>query len=264
MQRLEDIKHVNSQGDDFWVAREIYAILGYADWDGFLPVISRAESSLTNNGIDPSHHIRHTTKLVGVGSGAQRRVAEAFLSRGACYLIAMNGDVSKPEIAGAQSYFAAQTRSAELAQNEIADRKRLNKRDKVTAAFKRIGDVAKNAGVQRYPLFHNARYRGLYNQNKKAVDQAKGVRDGEDLFERAGTLELSAHEFQMELAAAKIVNEGISSEARAIEANLEVAKGVRATMLHQGVELISIPLEAEPIRSLKKRLSPTKQLGTEK
>jgi hypothetical protein len=68
----------------------------------------------------------------------------------------------------------------------------------------------------------------------------------------------------MELAAAKIINEGISSEDQAIKANFGVAKGVRATMLNQGVELNSIPLEEEPIRILKSRLSPTRKLGREK
>jgi DNA-damage-inducible protein D len=123
MQRLEDLKRTNSQGDDYWVGREIYPILGYASWDSFSDVIERASASIRSAGGDPSHHIRHTTKMVGVGSGAKRRVGESFLSRGAAYLIAMNGDPRKPEIAAAQHYFAIQTRNAELAQEEAAERK---------------------------------------------------------------------------------------------------------------------------------------------
>lgn len=260
MDRLERAKHVNSQGDDFWIAREIATVLGYGEWDGFRPVIERAEASIRAGGGDPSQHIRNTTKMVGLGSGAKRRVAEAFLSRGACYLIAMNGDPTKPEIAGAQRYFASQTRVAELAQRESADQKRLAKRDKVSAAFKRVGDAAKGAGVQRYPLFHNARYQGMYGRNKREVDRIKGLNEGEELFNRAGTLELSAHEFQMELAATKIVNEGINGEHNAIAANLAVAKEVRSAMERQGVRLEEVPLEPEPIDAVRKRLSPTKRL----
>src|ERR1044072_213437 len=125
MLRLEEVKRVNSQGDDFWIGREIYPILGYSGWDSFLPVIERVISSILAAGGEPSHHIRHTTKMMGVGKGAQRRVGEYFLSRGACYLIAMNGDTTKPEVAGAQHYFAVQARNAELAQRESADQKRL-------------------------------------------------------------------------------------------------------------------------------------------
>lgn len=255
MQRLEELKRVNSQGDDFWIAREIHRALGYPTWDKFVPVITRAEASIAANGGDPSHHIAHTSKLVGLGDGAKRRVKEFFLSRGACYLIAMNGDPGKPEIAGAQHYFAIQTRVAELSGREHSDRKRLAIRDKLTVAFKRVGKVAKDAGVQSYGLFHNARYQGLYNSNRGEVHIAKGIPIGEDLFERAGPLELSTHEFQMNLAAEKISGERINGEQNVIDANLAVARDVRDTVAAQGINLSTLPLEAEPIASIKKRLS---------
>lgn len=257
MHRLEEVKKLNSQGDDYWIGREIYPILGYAEWDSFLPVIQRTDESMRAVGGDPSQHIRHTTKMVGVGSGAKRRVGECFLSRGACYLIAMNGQPSKPEIAAAQHYFAVQTRNAELAQQESADHKRLTLRDRVTTAFKRVSTVAQDHGVRRFSWFHNARFLGLYGKSKREVDQSKGLADGEHLFDRAGALELSAHEFQMQLAATKIVNEGVSGETRCIDANLEVAKQVRQTIIDQaGVKLEEVPLERGHIASVRKRLGP--------
>jgi DNA-damage-inducible protein D len=258
MTRLEHVKRVNSQGDDYWVARQIYPLLGYAEWDSFLPVIERAEAAIRGGGGDPSHHIRHTTKMVEVGSGAKRRVVEVFLSRGACYLIAMNGDPRKPEVAGAQQYFAVQARNAELAQQEPADRKRLEIRDKVSAAHKRVSTVAQDAGVERFGIFHNARYEGLYGASKREVDRLKGLKAGEQLFDRAGSLELSAHEFQMQLAATKIVNEGLSGERPCVDANLAVAREVRETIRKQsGVRLEEVPLEAEPIKQVRKRLAPS-------
>jgi DNA-damage-inducible protein D len=259
MQRLEDVKRVNSQGDDFWIAREIHSVLGYQTWDKFIPVIEKAEASITAHGGDPSQHIAHTSKLVGLGEGAKRRVKEYFLSRGACYLIAMNGDATKPEIAGAQAYFATQTRRAELAEMEPVDRKRLDLRAKVTDAHKRVSNVAQDAGVERFGIFHNARYQGLYGASKKAVDRLKGLEQGENLFDKAGSLELSAHEFQMQLAATKIVNEGINGEAPCVNANLAVAQEVRRTMIEQsGVKPEDLPLEPEHIASVRKRLSPPK------
>jgi len=262
MAHLESIKRTNSQGDDFWIGREVFPVLGYGTWDSFSSVIERAEASILSTGGEPSHHIRHTTKLVGVGSGGKRRVGETFLSRGACYLIAMNGDPTKPEVAGAQHYFAIQARTAELVQQETADQKRLSVRDRVSSAFKRVSAVAEDHGVSRFPIFHGARFQGLYGKSRKEVDQAKGLADGELLFDRAGALELSAHEFQMNLAATKIVNEGINGEERCIGANLEVAKEVRKTILAQsGVKLEDVPLEREHIASVRKRLGPkAKQL----
>jgi DNA-damage-inducible protein D len=255
MQRLEEVKRVNSQGDDFWVAREIHTILGYLTWDKFVPVINRAESAISAAGGEPSHHIAHTSKMVELGDGAKRRVKEFFLSRGACYLIAMNGDPTKPEIAGAQEYFAIQARRQELLENEEQDRKRLHLRDKVTEAVKRVGAAAKDAGVERYGLFHNARVQGLYGMSTKEVKRKKGLDEGANLFDRAPALELSAHEFQMQLAATKIIDQQINGEQNAINTNLEVAQGVRSTMLKQGVKLENLPLEREPISSVRKRLT---------
>ena len=255
MQRLEMVKRVNSQGDDFWVAREIHTILGYPNWDKFIPVIKRAESAISAGGGHPSHHIAHTSKMVGLGDGGKRRVNEFFLSRGACYLIAMNGDPTKPEIAGAQEYFATQARRQELRENEEHDRNRLHFRDKVTEAVKRVGAAAKDAGVKRYGLFHDARVQGLYGMNTKEVKRKKGLDEGASLFDRAPALELSAHEFQMQLAATKIIDQRINGDQNAIDANLEVAQGVRLTMQKQGVQLENLPLEREPISSVRKRLT---------
>lgn len=257
MCRLEEVKRVNSQGDDFWIGRDLVPILGYSEWDSFLPVIHRAEESTKAAGGDPSHHIRHTTKMMGTGRGAKRRVGEVFLSRGACYLIAMNGQPSKPEVAAAQHYFAIQARNAELAQQEPAELKRLGLRDKVTVAFKRVTAVAEDAGVTRFGRFHHARFEGFYKKSRKEIEEQKGVREGEHLFDRAGELELSAHEFQMQLARTKIVNEGINGEDAAVQANLQVAQDVARTILEQsGMNLADVPLEPEPIAVLRKRHSP--------
>lgn len=163
MAKLEELRRISSRGSEYWLARDIQPVLGYPTWRGFEAVIDRARASFRANGLDPSHQIVLTHKLMGGGKGAQQWGEDHFLSRAACYLIAMNGDPSKPEVAAAQAYFAIQTRRMELVEAEDdPDAKRLEVRDRVTQAFRRVSGVAQDAGVKRQGLFHDARYKGLY------------------------------------------------------------------------------------------------------
>ena len=89
-------------------------LLGYQGWDKFKKVIEKGKQTCTNVGEEADYHIRQVAHMSTVGNGAQREVQDYRLTRYACYVIAMNGDSSKPEIAAAQTYFAVKTRQAEL------------------------------------------------------------------------------------------------------------------------------------------------------
>lgn len=255
MQRLELLKHTTEEGTEYWLAREINTTLGYPHWREFEGLTSRAKDALRNNGIDPSHHFVLTHKLMEGGKGAQREVEDYFLSRSACYLIAMNGEPSKPEIAAAQAYFAIQTRKMEQTEQRNADQQRLDMREKVTESFKRVSGVAQDAGVVKQGLFHDARYRGLYGMPLKDVKRTRGIGDKENVLDRAGALELSANDFQMNLAAEVIKTRGIQGEAAAIAVNLKVGEQVRNTMKKEGSTLPEkLPVEP-PISQVRKRIA---------
>lgn len=254
MDRLERAKKTSSTGQDYWLAREINELLGYPNWREFEHVIARAKDSFAANGLDPSHQIVLTHKLMEVGKGAKIRGDDYFLSRAACYLIALNGDPSKPEIAAAQAYFVVQTRRQEI---EDKDEKRLKLREKVSQAHRLVSGVAQEAGVRSsmQGVFHDARVQGLYGMSLKNLKIKKGLGEKEQLFDRAGALELSANEFQMNLAAAVISEEKIKGERRAINKNLDVAKHVRRAMADSGKMMPeTLPLE-RPIKEIKKKLS---------
>lgn len=252
--RLEAVKHANPQGPHYWMAREIHGILGYPVWDKFLPVIDKARDSLSAQGVEPSHHIAQTSKLMEVHGGGKRRGMEFFLSRAACYLIAMNGDPSKPEIAGAQAYFAIQTRRAELADQDASDRSRLVKRQRVSKALKDVAAVAKDKGVERFALLNAGRYHGLYEMRLPELLKHKGLKPGDKLLDWAAPLELSAHEFQSNLARERLLKDTVSGEQRALDINKQVASEVRAIMVNNGQPPENLPLAAEPIQALEKRL----------
>jgi DNA-damage-inducible protein D len=256
MDRLEQAKRISRLGEDYWYAREIMPVLGYETWRRFEETLERARASLIGNGIDPSHHFAETGKMVELGSASQRRLVDYYLSRAACYLVAMNGDPSKPEIAAAQAYFAIQTRRMEVEDALSEDEKRLNLRDKVRQSHKRVSRVAQQAGVRSHMqgVFHDARVQGLYGMSLKDLKAARGLNPGEQIFDRAGPLELSANDFRMNLAADVIRKENVQGEQPAIRRNKEVAVRVRNTITQSGGTLPEkLPL-APPIREVEKRL----------
>jgi len=269
MERLNAVKRVSPNGADYWLAREICPLLGYT-WEGFEDVIDRAKSACDGVGVAQEHHFRRSSTMLRLGSGAQREASDHFLSRTACYLIGMNGDPRKPEIAAAQAYFAVQSRRMELRDEADAalahDQRRLELRDRVTESFKRVSKSAQEAGVRnaRQGAFHDARYRGLYGASLRDVRAKKGLAEKENLMDRAGPLELSANDFQMNLAAQVLSREGVNREAQAIMRNKEVAERVRRVIAESGSPLPEdLPVEP-PIKQVAARLKAMSKLPAAK
>ncbi len=135
---FESIKHIDSTGQEYWSARELYPILGYTNWNKFQDVIQRAKDAIGTSGADIGDHFYPEVKMVQTGSGAQRKIEDIRLSRRACYQIAMNGNPKKEEVALAQMYFASQTRKQELYQEYLGDKERLKEREKYTETDKEL------------------------------------------------------------------------------------------------------------------------------
>ena len=111
--RFEEYAY-EQDGTEYWLARELQELLGYADWRNFLNAINKAKESCETTGEAVSNHFVDVTKTIQMPKGASKEIPDYILSRYACYLIAQNGDPKKEQIAFAQSYFAIQTRKQEL------------------------------------------------------------------------------------------------------------------------------------------------------
>lgn len=110
---FDSIRNVTLEGREFWSARDLMPLLGYDRWERFSDAICRAKVAAHNAGYDAAQNFPGAAKV----SGTRGPAAEDYhLSRYACYLVTLNGDPRKQEIANAQTYFVIKTREAELAQ----------------------------------------------------------------------------------------------------------------------------------------------------
>ncbi|HET6515360.1 MAG TPA: DNA damage-inducible protein D [Thermodesulfovibrionales bacterium] len=247
---LDKAKQRTSNGGEYWMGRSIQTILGYQNWDKFENVIDKAKKACESTGIDPNNHFRRTGKMVEIGSGAQRERADYFLTRYACYLIAMNGETSKLEIGTAQSYFAVQTRRQEIQDKLTADERRLQLRERVKNANISLTSTAKKVGVQKYAIFHDAGYQGLYEMGLADIKRKKGISEKENLLDRAGRTELAANEFRITQTEEKLVRDRINNERDAINMHRDVGREVRSTIKKLGGTLPEDLLPEESIKKL--------------
>lgn len=168
-QTFEDIKHVDERGVEYWYARELMKVLTYKDWRYFDAVIGKATTACKNSGMRDSDHFVVNTKMVPIGSGANREQKDYRLTRYACYSIAQNANPRLKIVALAQTYFAIQTRKQEITEKEYSslteDEKRFYQRNLTRKGNYSLNQTAKKAGVKNFDKFHNSGYKGLYKEH---------------------------------------------------------------------------------------------------
>ncbi|MCH5051416.1 MULTISPECIES: DNA damage-inducible protein D [Pectobacterium] len=242
-QPFEDLRQYSSEGQEYWSARDLAPLLDYRDWRNFQNVLSRAAQACEVSNQEVSDHFVETTKMVVLGSGAQRELEDIHLSRYACYLVVQNGDPSKPVIATGQTYFAIQTRRQELADDETfkrlrEDEKRLFLRNELKEHNKQLVEAAQQAGVETtldFAIFQNHGYQGLYGGlDQKAIHQRKGLKKSQKILDHMGSTELAANLFRATQAEEKLRRDNVKSKQKANETHFEVGRKVRQTIKELG------------------------------
>ena len=230
---FKSLKKLNAHGVEYWSARDLQPLLGYAKWQRFENALKKAIESCKMSGNNPDHHFTGSGKQIEFGKGAMQTVEDYHLSRFACYLIAQNGDPRKSEIAQAQKYFAIQTRRQEISDQMAADLERIEIREQTTVEFKALSGAAKEAGVQdkMFGIFHDAGYKGLYGGlGVDAIKARKGISPKENLMDRMDTTELIANQFRMSQTREKLKRENIRNQRDAMKTHEMVGKKVRSTI----------------------------------
>lgn len=242
-QPFEELRHLGSEGQEFWSARDLAPLLDYRDWRNFLNVLARATQACETSHQEVSDHFVEATKMVVLGSGAQRELEDFHLSRYACYLVVQNGDPAKPVIAAGQTYFAIQTRRQELADDETfkrlrEDEKRLFLRNELKEHNKQLVEVAQQAGVATtldFAIFQNHGYQGLYGGlDQKAIHQHKGLKKSQKILDHMGSTELAANLFRATQAEEKLRRDEVKSKQQANQIHFDVGRKVRQTIEELG------------------------------
>lgn len=243
-------------GVEFWLARDIQHLLGYAKWDNFLNVVSKAKTACEVSGHLVTDHFADVGKMVDLGSGSQREVDDIMLTRYACYLIAQNGDSKKPEIAFSQTYFAVQTRRAELIEQRLLEAERLSARKKLTATEKELSGVIyeQTGGNQNFALIRSKGDQALFSKSTQSMKSQWNVPDNRPLADFAPTIILKAKDFATEITIFNAREHKLANETAISREHITNNEAVRKTLLERGIRPESLPA-AEDIKKVERRLA---------
>ncbi|MDR1880471.1 MAG: DNA damage-inducible protein D [Tannerellaceae bacterium] len=253
-QGFEQIKHVDEQGNEFWLARELVPVLEYTKWENFKKVVDRAMLACRNSGFNIADHFPEVRKMVEMPSKQKKdghfgfpdlrktkMIIDYKLSRYACYLIVQNGDPRKEIIATGQTYFAIQTRRQEVADyfNQLdEDNKRLVVRGDIKKWNQMLAEAAHQAGVitdEEFARFQNAGYMGLYGgETVQDIHSRKKLQPKQKILDFMNSQELVANLFRISLAEEKIRNEQVQGAENAAMTHNQVGQEVRKTIQRVG------------------------------
>ena len=252
----EIVKIVQEEAVEFWYARDLMALLGYDRWENFHKAIERAIDSCKASEIEPADHFRSVTKMVQIGSWAERAVKDYMLTRYACYLIAQNGDPRKEEIAFAQSYFAVQTRKQELIEERIAYIERTEARGKLRESEKRLSQNIYERGVDDAG-FGRIRSRGdqalFGGKSTQEMKKKLGVSDKRPLADFLPTLTIAAKNLATEMTNYNVEEKDLQGESAITSEHVQNNQSVRDMLGSRGIKPEKLP-PSEDIKKLERRV----------
>jgi len=259
---LEQIKHIDEMGREYWSARELAKTLGYPEYRKFQSAVKHAQEACLGSGHKVESHFVLTSSSVTIGSGAKRDVLDMRLSRYACYLIVQNADPSKRTVALGQTYLSAQTRRQEISDqadpNLLAeDQRRLLLRQEIKRQNSDLSRAARRAGVstsQDFSDFQNNGYKGLYDGlSAQDIHERKGLTKSQHILDHMGRAELAANLFRTTQAEEKLRRDNVRSKDEAIRTHYDAGTIVREAIEKLGGTMPEALPPAESIKKLERK-----------
>lgn len=253
-ENFEDFLQITEEGIEFWLARDLQHLLGYGKWDNFQNVISKAKTACEISGQNISDHFADVGKMVDIGSGAQKAIDDVMLTRFACYLITQNGDPRKEQIAFAQTYFAVQTRKAELIEQKILEIERIQARNKLAETEKELSHVIfeQTGGNDNFALIRSKGDHALFGKTTQQMKDKWGIKN-KPLADFMPTILLKAKDFATEITIFNAKQKQMKTENQISIEHITNNKSVRNTLLSRDIVPESLPPE-EDVKKIERKL----------
>lgn len=261
---FEEHSYTTEEGIEFWFARDLQHLLGYAKWENFNKVITKAKIACEVSDNDISNHFPDIRKTIAMPKGASKEIDDFMLTRYACYLITQNGDPRKESIAFAQNYFAIQTRKFELIEQRIKDWERLQARQKLTYSEKELSElIYEQTGNDRnFGIIRSKGDQALFGgHNTKQMKTKLGIPQNRPLADFLPTITIKAKDFATEITVFNTKEKSFKTERQISAEHITNNRSVRRILLERGIKPEKLPPE-EDIKKLERRVkSDDKKLG---